>query len=692
LVSTLISAALSDIPPAHPCKVAHHTDRHTYADLIVRRGQVFMMTLWFNRTLQTGDNLAFVTEIGPAPSETHHTKAIFNLSEAGASGWTAVQGPSESSYMNFSISSPANAVIGRYKLSLQITSGNKVSSKFLGHFVLLFNPWCSGDDVHIANEDARQEYVLDENGIIFIGNANYIEARGWYYGQFQDDILNICLTMLDLSLYRRQDPVTDMFRRGDPKYVGRVISSMINGNDNDNGVLEGSWNDNFAEHENPSRWNGSVVILRKWRQENYKPVQYGQCWVFAGVMCTVMRCLGIPTRLISNFNSAHDADGNLSIDKYYDSAGKSLNIGRDSSWDYHVWNEAWFSRRDLGTPYSGWQVLDSTPQEQSKGIFQCGPASVRAIKEGDVDLDYDTLFVFTEVNADCNQWIVYKDGTRKKVYCDTERIGKAISTKAVGSNSRVDVTNNYKYPEGSHKEREVYKKACAKARGSNLTERLSEVPNEGSSETVRKPEVSGVFKLVEPPVFGKDINLILILTNLSSEYKPVKVNLSASTILLILSKYVCISEKQIQLKISYAQYEKSLTDDKKILVTALCEVMHTLEGKMLVVKTITLETPTIFIKVLTPVVKTQPFALQVVIANHLYEPVAECVLTVEGSRLLEEQLKQIFYMKPQERTSITFQIIPFKSGQRQLQVNFKSNKFRDLKGYKTLMVAPSSGF
>uniref|UniRef100_A0A452IEZ7 protein-glutamine gamma-glutamyltransferase n=1 Tax=Gopherus agassizii TaxID=38772 RepID=A0A452IEZ7_9SAUR len=665
---------------------AHHTDRHTHADLIVRRGQVFMITLWFNRTLQTGDNLAFVTEIGPAPSETHHTKAIFNLSEAGASGWTAVQGPSESSYMNFSISSPAIAVIGRYKLSLQITSGNKVSSKFLGHFVLLFNPWCSGDDVHIANEDARQEYVLDENGIIFIGNANYIEARGWYYGQFQDDILNICLTMLDLSLYRRQDPVTDMFRRGDPKYVGRVISSMINGNDNDNGVLEGSWNDNFAEHENPSRWNGSVVILRKWRQENYKPVQYGQCWVFAGVMCTVMRCLGIPTRLISNFNSAHDADGNLSIDKYYDSAGKSLNIGRDSSWDYHVWNEAWFSRRDLGTPYSGWQVLDSTPQEQSKGIFQCGPASVRAIKEGDVDLDYDTLFVFTEVNADCNQWIVYKDGTRKKVYCDTERIGKAISTKAVGSNSRVDVTNNYKYPEGSHKEREVYKKACAKARGSNLTERLSEVPNEGSSETVRKPEVSGVFKLVEPPVFGKDINLILILTNLSSEYKPVKVNLSASTILLILSKYVCISEKQIQLKISYAQYEKSLTDDKKILVTALCEVMHTLEGKMLVVKTITLETPTIFIKVLTPVVKTQPFALQVVIANHLYEPVAECVLTVEGSRLLKEQLKQIFYMKPQERTSITFQIIPFKSGQRQLQVNFKSNKFRDLKGYKTLMV------
>ncbi|KAG6924596.1 transglutaminase 6, partial [Chelydra serpentina] len=162
---------------------AHHTNRCAHTELTLRRGQVFTITLSFNRPWQTGDNLAFVTEIGPAPSEAHHTKAIFNLSEAGAGGWTAVQGPSESGSMNFSISSPANAVIGRYKLSLQITSGNKVSSKFLGHFVLLFNPWCSGDDVHIANEDARQEYVLDENGIIFIGNANYIEARGWYYGQ-----------------------------------------------------------------------------------------------------------------------------------------------------------------------------------------------------------------------------------------------------------------------------------------------------------------------------------------------------------------------------------------------------------------------------------------------------------------------------------------------------------------------------
>lgn len=41
----------------------------------------------------------------------------------------------------------------------------------------------SDDEVHMADEGERQEYTLNENGIIFVGNAKYIQARGWYYGQ-----------------------------------------------------------------------------------------------------------------------------------------------------------------------------------------------------------------------------------------------------------------------------------------------------------------------------------------------------------------------------------------------------------------------------------------------------------------------------------------------------------------------------
>lgn len=44
---------------------------------------------------------------------------------------------------------------------------------------------------------------------------------------------------------------------------------------------------------------------------------------------TVLRCLGIPTRLITNFSSAHDVDGNLSLDFMVNESGE--NTG-DSSW------------------------------------------------------------------------------------------------------------------------------------------------------------------------------------------------------------------------------------------------------------------------------------------------------------------------------------------------------------------------
>ena len=33
-----------------------------------------------------------------------------------------------------------------------------------------------------------------------------------------------------------------------------------------------------------------------------------------------------------------------------------------------------------------------------------GPSALRAVKEGDVDLDYDTQFVLAEVNADVIFW------------------------------------------------------------------------------------------------------------------------------------------------------------------------------------------------------------------------------------------------------------------------------------------------
>ena len=51
------------------------------------------------------------------------------------------------------------------------------------------------------------------------------------------------------------------------------------------GVVVGNWSGRYKNGKHPSAWTGSVKILRQFVSTK-KPVKYGQCWVFAGVLTT----------------------------------------------------------------------------------------------------------------------------------------------------------------------------------------------------------------------------------------------------------------------------------------------------------------------------------------------------------------------------------------------------------------------
>jgi transglutaminase 1 len=53
----------------------------------------------------------------------------------------------------------------------------------------------------------------------------------------------------------------------------------------DNGVVMGNWTDDFGGGISPTLWIGSMKILQQFYKTK-KPVKYGQCWVFAGVLTT----------------------------------------------------------------------------------------------------------------------------------------------------------------------------------------------------------------------------------------------------------------------------------------------------------------------------------------------------------------------------------------------------------------------
>ncbi|XP_049635966.1 protein-glutamine gamma-glutamyltransferase 6 [Suncus etruscus] len=685
---------------------AHHTLDYPGPELVVRRSQMFSLTLELSRALDSEESLIFTVETGPQASEALRTKVVFQTAEMELSDtWIAVTEAQTENTVTVSLVSPPHAVVGRYLLSARASSRRKHSDRKLGEFVLLFNPWSPEDDVFLASEEERREYVLNDSGIIFRGVERHIRAQGWNYGQFEEDILDICLSILDRSPSFLDDPATDVSRRHDPIYITRIVSAMVNSN-NDRGVVQGQWQGKYGGGTSPLHWRGSVDILRKWFKGRFKPVKYGQCWVFAGVMCTVLRCLGIATRVVSNFNSAHDTDRNLSVDKYVDLFGRTLeDLTEDSMWNFHVWNESWFARQDLGPSYNGWQVLDATPQEESEGVFRCGPASVTAIREGDVHLAHDGPFVFAEVNADYITWLWHGDEKRERVYSDTKKIGRCISTKAVGSDSRVDITGLYKYPEGSRKERQVYSKAVRKLFGVEAWGRRTRVRRAGGRglwrddllEPTTKPSITGKFKLLEPPVLGHDLSVALCLSNLTARVQRVRVNLSGATILYTRRPVAEIlhqshmlrlepeEEKKIPITITYSQYKEDLTEDKKILLAAMCLVIK--GEKLLVEKDITLE-DFITIKVLGPATVGVAVLVQVIVVNPLFEQVKDCMLMVEGSGLLQGQLSiKVPTLEPQERASVQFNIIPSKSGPRQLQVDLTSPHFPDIKGFVIVHVA-----
>lgn len=73
-------------------------------------------------------------------------------------------------------------------------------------------------------------------------------------------------------------------------------------------------------------------------------------------------------------------------------------------------------------PYDGWNVMDCAHAalESADNIALCrGPISVKAIKRGDVNLEYDTLCAHAGVNAKILYWkTIGENGQMKMVGSD----------------------------------------------------------------------------------------------------------------------------------------------------------------------------------------------------------------------------------------------------------------------------------
>ncbi|XP_061550020.1 protein-glutamine gamma-glutamyltransferase K [Phycodurus eques] len=662
----------------------HHTDLYHSEELIIRRGQMFQIELELNRPFSAEtDKLHLNLRTGPLPLVSKGTHVIIPLVDTlDNKRWGAKIEEQNDNKVTLAINSAANAVIGLYGLTVTTsplkneTPNTYTSSK---NIIMLFNPWCTEDTVFLDDEEERKEYVLNDTGRIYYGTEKQIGARTWNFGQFQEGILEGCLFILEKS---------DMppSGRGDPVNVVRVISAMINAQD-DYGVLIGNWSGNYSDGVSPAAWSSSVEILRKYHSSNGTPVSYGQCWVFSGVTTSVLRCLGIPARSVTNFQSAHDTDVSLTTDVYFDENMEPIDyLNSDSVWNFHVWNDCWMVRPDLPHGHGGWQAVDSTPQETSQGTFRCGPASVTAIRSGQVYLKHDTPFVFAEVNSDKIYWQRNLDGTFSQIHSEKKTVGHFISTKAVGSDERADITHLYKYQEGSEEERIAVETAS----------RFGSKPDVYS--TAMAEDVNLEVKMVgEGPRMGADAHLSIVVKNLSSQ--PRRTTLHSQVAVMYYTGVVKGTIKKEQLPVEllpneekiiewvlpYQQYQNQLVDQAALMLTLSGRVNET--KQVLASQTsFRLLTPDLNIMPLGKAVVGKEMAAKITFTNPLPRMLKDVVFRVEGLGLQKGHVVIVGDVSGHSTVTLTEHFIPTQPGSRKLVASLDCKQLTQVHGVADIIV------
>ncbi|XP_043275141.1 annulin isoform X2 [Venturia canescens] len=681
--------------------IAHRTSRYEIMNrrggksrLVIRRGQEFYLNLTLSRDYDaTFDGLSIVFTLDgiKKPQYGHGTFIVIPLLNPGdvsEGSWQATIESIEANMIRIKIKSPGNALVGKWKIEIDSKRKNSegaVSFAVEEAFYIIFNPWCREDVVYLDGEEGRQEYVMTDTGLIWRGSYNRLRPTVWKYSQFERDILDCALYMMN------EVGKTRATSRNDPVVICRVLSAAVNSPD-DMGAVMGNWSNDFGGGTPPTKWIGSMKILQEYYRTK-KPVKYGQCWVFSGVLATVCRALGIPCRVVTNYSSAHDTQNSLTVDYFVDAEGKIMEeLNSDSIWNFHVWNEVWMKRPDLGPEYAGWQAIDATPQELSEDAYRCGPASVVAVKNGEVLRPYDNGFLFAEVNADKVFWR-YNGPTQplKLISKDMYGIGQLISTKAVGEWKREDITHLYKFPEKSDEEREAMLKALRQSESLFSRYYLNEEFN----------DVMFNFELLDDIVIGEPFSVILLMKNRSSELEyRVSVILRVEVVLYTgrVGDPVKRSEterlvrpgdvEEVKLELSWEEYGPRLLNQCAFNIACLATVKDT-NFEYFAQDDFRVRKPDIKIKREDEAMVGKKLEASARFANPLPIALRKGKFLIEGPGL-EEQLKIKLSesVQPGEEAFCTFSMTPRLPGRATIAAKFYSKELEDVDGFVNFMVKP----
>nr|AAA62275.1 erythrocyte membrane protein band 4.2 [Mus musculus] len=667
----------------------HYTKAISSQHLTLRRGQSFTITLNFRAPTHTFlsalKKVALIAQTGEQPSKINKTQAIFPISSLGdQKGWSAAVEERDAQHWTVSVTTPVDAVIGHYSLLLQV-SGKKQYP--LGQFTLLFNPWNRDDAVFLQNEAERTEYVLNQNGFIYLGTADCIQEEPWDFGQFEKDVMDLSLKLLSMD-----KQVKDW---NQPAHVARVVGALLHALKKKS-VLPISQTQAAQEGALLYKRRGSVPILRQWLTGQGRAVYETQAWVSAAVACTVLRCLGIPARVVTTFDSAQGTVGSLLVDEYYNEEGLQNGEGqRGHIWVFQTSVECWMNRPDLSQGYGGWQILHPRAPNGAGVLGSCSLVPVRAVKEGELQLDPAVPELFAAVNASCVVWKCCEDGKLELTNSNRKDVGNCISTKVVGSDRCEDITQNYKYPAGSLQEKEVLEKV--------QKERLKLGKDNGMCPPSCEPwdPLHMFFEASSSIPLSGDGQLSVTLINPTDEEKKVHLVIGAQALYYngVLAAGLWSKKQLFMLKpnqvmrlstnLSFSCFEQTPPENSFLRVTAMARYSHT-SLSCFAQENMAIGKPDLIIEMPKRAAQYRPLTVSVRMHNSLEAPMQNSIISIFGRGLIHREKRYgLGSLWPGSSLHTQFQFTPTHLGLQRLTVEVDCDMFQNLTGYRSvLVVAP----